>query len=55
MASWAAQVLVRPEALQWIRHPAGIDGAARRDHILKKENFGKAAIILLQLTFVPNN
>lgn len=46
MASWTAQVLVRPEALQWIRHPAGIDGAAKRDHTLKKENVGKAAITL---------
>lgn len=54
MASWVAQVLARLEALQWIRHPAGIDGAARSDHTLKKENIGKAAIILLQVTFVPN-
>lgn len=55
MASWAAQVLVRPEAPQWIRHPAGIDGAARSDPTLKKENFGKAAIVLSQVTVVPNS
>lgn len=54
MASWAAQTLARPEAPQWIRHPAGTDGAARSDHTLKKENVGNAAIILLQDTFVPN-
>lgn len=33
---------------------AGIGGAAKSDHTLKKENIGKAAIILLQVTFVPN-
>lgn len=58
MASWAAEglwcPLGRPETLLGIRHGAGNDGAAQSDQTLEKENVEKAAIILLQDTFVPN-
>lgn len=58
MTNWAAQglwcPLGRPEGPLEVRHRAENDGAARSDHALEKENVEKAAIILLQITFVPN-